>query len=98
MSGIVGIVNLDGEPVDRALLSRMTRFLQFRGPDATHAWVSGSVGLGHTLLRTTDEAMHERQPFTFDGETWIVADARVDARQELVSRLKSSGRDASLAC
>lgn len=30
MSGIVGIMNLDGAPVDRDLLKRMTEFLAYR--------------------------------------------------------------------
>lgn len=36
MSGLVGIVNLDGAPVDGALLRRMTQDLAPRGPDAQH--------------------------------------------------------------
>lgn len=96
MSGIVGIANLDGAPVDRSLLARMTDSLAFRGPDAKRIWIGGQVGFGHTLLRTTYEAERERQPFSFDGETWIVADCRVDAREELVSSLRATGRDTSL--
>jgi asparagine synthase (glutamine-hydrolysing) len=91
MSGIVGIVHFDREPVDRRLIARMTNFLAFRGPDAQQLWVDGNVGLGHTLLRTTDEAEHERQPFTLDGRVWIVADARVDARRELIPLLQGRG-------
>ena len=32
MSGIVGILNLNGAPIDRTLLARLTNFLLFRGP------------------------------------------------------------------
>src|SRR5579862_4789949 len=96
MSGIVGIVNFDGAPVDRALLSRMTGFMQFRGPDATRTWMDGAAGFGHTLLKATDESECEEQPFTLDGHTWIVADARVDGRRELVSKLKAKSCDVSL--
>ena len=35
MSGITGILNLDGAPVDPGLLTRMTEFMTFRGPDAS---------------------------------------------------------------
>jgi len=87
MSGFVGIFSLDGAPVDARLLGRMTAFMAFRGPDAQHIWVDGQVGFGHTLLKTTEEAEHEHQPFTLDGRVWIVADARVDARRELVAAL-----------
>ena len=96
MSGIVGIVNFDGEPVDPGLLERMTSSLEFRGPDAKRTWIDGPTGLGHTLLRTTDEALGEQQPFTFDGKVWIVADARIDGRGELVSKLSAKGRGANL--
>lgn len=91
MSGIVGIVNLDGAPVDRALLERMTEFMTFRGPDAQKVWSDGHVGFGHTLLKTTDESEREYQPYTLDGRAWIVADARVDARPDLIASLHSKG-------
>lgn len=95
MSAFAGIVNLSGAPVDRALLEAMTDSLAPRGPDARGTWHGESAGLGHAMLRTTDEAALESQPFSFDGTTWIVADARVDARTQLVADLKAAGREAS---
>jgi asparagine synthase (glutamine-hydrolysing) len=89
MSGIVGIINLDGAPVDRELLHRMTNYLRFRGPDAQHTWSNENIGLGHTMLRTTCEAETEQQPLTLDGKVWLTADARIDARNELIEKLKS---------
>lgn len=83
MSGIVGIINADGAPVDRDLLCRLTASLDYRGPDARAVWIDGHVGFGHTMLRTTDESVHERQPLSLDGNVWITADARVDGRAEL---------------
>ncbi|MBW4620516.1 MAG: hypothetical protein KME17_14330 [Cyanosarcina radialis HA8281-LM2] len=44
MSGIVGIINLDGRPVDRELLARLTAFMTFRGPDAQSIWIDGDRG------------------------------------------------------
>src|SRR5881396_678940 len=93
MSGIVGILNFDGAPIDRALLRRMTDFMTFRGPDEQQVWVDGNVGFGHTLLRTTFESEHEHQPFTLDGRTWIVADARVDAQADLIAKLAARGEE-----
>ena len=88
MSGIVGLLNLDGSPVEAALLGRMTDFLAFRGPDGHHSWSSSNVGLGHALLTTTDEpSARPVHPFTLDGRYWIVADARIDARDELADAL-----------
>jgi len=87
MSGIVGIVRLDGAPIDRELLRRMTNFMAFRGPDGRDIWCDGSVGFGHTLLRSTDESQEERQPFSVDGRVWITADARVDGQSDLIRKL-----------
>jgi asparagine synthase (glutamine-hydrolysing) len=97
MSGIVGIVNLDGAPVDRRLLQRMTEFMTFRGPDAQEIWINNHVGFGHTMLRTTEESADERQPHTLDGQVWITADARIDGREDLVRKLKGKGCGASLS-
>jgi asparagine synthase (glutamine-hydrolysing) len=87
MSGIVGILNLDGAPVAPKLLQQMTDLMQFRGPDAQQIWIEGDIGLGHTLLKTTLEAEYERQPLTLDGQVWMVADARIDGRADLVGKL-----------
>jgi len=97
VSGIAGLLHLDGSPVDVQFLRRMAAALAFRGPDAQGICVSGCFGFAHTLLRTTDESAHERQPLSFDGKVWITADARVDARAELVSKLRAAGRPASVA-
>ncbi len=91
MSGIVGILNLDGAPVDPLLLQRMTEFLGYRGPDAQKIWIAGSVGFGHAALQTAGDSA-SAQPASLDGEVWITADARVDARAELTAKLASRGR------
>lgn len=92
MSGIVGILNLDGAPADRELLRQMTEFLAYRGPDAQEIWAEGPVGFGHAMLRTTRESPGERQPASLEGQVWITADARVDARADLIAELQSKGR------
>jgi asparagine synthase (glutamine-hydrolysing) len=91
MSGIVGIVNLDGAPVDRDLLREMTRHMAFRGPDAQQTWIDSHIGFGHAMLRTTFEMADEQQPWSLDGKLWITADARVDARVELIHKLEANG-------
>jgi asparagine synthase (glutamine-hydrolysing) len=92
MSGIVGIVQQDGAPVDRKLLRGMTEFMAFRGPDAQEIWVEGAVGFGHAMLRTTFEQAREQQPCTLDGQVWITADGRIDGRSELRQKLAARGR------
>ncbi len=93
MSGFVALFRRDGAAVDGALLKGLTAFLGFRGPDARETWISGPIGLGHTLLRTSRSSANERQPVSFDGQRWIVADARLDRRGELRDWLIGAGQD-----
>ena len=41
MCGIAGLLNLRGEPINRALLRRMTEALTHRGPEAMAVWARG---------------------------------------------------------
>ena len=88
MSGIAGIVSFDGEPIRRPLVRRIVGALAFRGPDGQGVWSGGGTCLVHTSLAVSD-GPRERQPYTLDGEVWIVADARVDGREELARKLSS---------
>jgi asparagine synthase (glutamine-hydrolysing) len=92
MSGIVGVVHLDDTPVDQRLLQRMTVALGHRGPDGQRVWSDGPVGLGHTLFLTTTD-LEPSQPLSLDGNAWIVADARIDGRGELIRKLEARGRN-----
>lgn len=95
MSGIAGIAALDGAPVDPALPARMAACLAPRGPDGTRSRADGPAGLAHALLRTGDVGDDVPQPLSLDGRTWIVADARLDARGDLVRALRAGGIDAA---
>src|SRR5262245_34759543 len=60
VSGIAGICDRDGRPVDPDLLARMTDAIAHRWPDGTEYWIDGSVGFGHQMLCTTPESLRER--------------------------------------
>jgi asparagine synthase (glutamine-hydrolysing) len=87
MSGFVAIINTDGSPVERGLLEKLATSLHFRGPDQKKTWISGSVGFGHALLRTTYEAQYETQPASLDGQVWLIGCIRIDGRKELIDAL-----------
>ncbi len=93
MSGIVGILNGDGQPIDPALLQQMMELMAFRGPDGWDTWNDGYVGFGHALLRTTWESAKERQPHSLDGKVWITGDIRLDWREDLIDQLRASRRN-----
>ena len=90
MSGITGIVNLDGAPIDLRLLEHMTECMAFRGPDLRETWLSDSVGFGHAMLRTTRAGTIDRQPYSLEGTVAVVADCRLDGRATLVADLEAA--------
>ena len=92
MSGFAAICNLDGRPVDRDLLARMINAVPYRGPDGIRIWTNGSVGLGHAMLCTTPESLHETQPLVDnDAGLALTMDGRVDNRDDLAAQLTSKG-------
>jgi asparagine synthase (glutamine-hydrolysing) len=86
MSGICGILRLDGAPPQG--IQAMTHHLEQRGPEGTRHFHHGPCALGHTLLATTPEAVVEAMPLTHapTGCT-ITADIRLDNRDVLLSAL-----------
>jgi asparagine synthase (glutamine-hydrolysing) len=74
MCGIAGIYNYadPDRPVDRDLLTRMTRLLAHRGPDAEGFYVDGNLGLGHRRLSIVDLSPTGAQPMPNEDRTcWI---------------------------
>ncbi|MGA3360029.1 MAG: hypothetical protein ABSC87_07465 [Halobacteriota archaeon] len=86
MSGIAGIYHVDGKTVDPSELRRMTERLAHRGPDGSDTWHEGPIGLGHLMLWTTPESLHEKLPLV-SGALGITSDARIDNRDELITAL-----------
>lgn len=83
MSGIAGIIRLDGAAADaQPLLHALTR----RGRDGATRWSSGGAALVHALLRTTPA---DSGVFV-DGDLVITADARIDEHDGAAPR--ASGR------
>jgi asparagine synthase (glutamine-hydrolysing) len=92
MSGICGVVDLSGAPIEVGVLEAMTASLKHAGPDRSGMRIGGHAAFGHTTLRTTDEPEGSDQPLTLDGNVWITADARIDARTELLASLEKDRR------
>lgn len=91
MSGIAGIFERSGATADYAKIRDLANFLSSAGPDGTGVWCRGPVALGHAMLRATPEASGERQPAGIDAQLWITADARLDARTDLIRKLENAG-------
>ena len=85
MCGIAGIVHLDGAPVDRDALDRITDALTHRGPDGRGVFIDRNVGLGHRRLKIIDLSDAAAQPMvsgdgnavvTFNGEIYNYKEKR----------------------
>lgn len=86
MSGIAAIYERDGAPAGAARIAAMLGRLRRRGPDRSSYHVGGCAAFAHAMLETTPEDGLDRQPLrSRSGERWIVADARVDNRGDLLA-------------
>ncbi len=88
MSGILGVFYRDERPVLVSELRAMSTAIAHRGQDDQGIWHLGSIGLGHRMLWTTPESLHEKLPtFQTSKQLAITADVRLDNRPELISQL-----------
>jgi asparagine synthase (glutamine-hydrolysing) len=72
MCGIAGIVNLDGRPVDPAVVERMTAAIAHRGPDGVGQTVDGAVGLGNRRLAIIDLSPLGAMPMATDDRAFVI--------------------------
>ena len=91
----MGIYFRDSRTADPSHLKFMMKALVHRGPDDSHFWNEGPAGLGHVMLWTTPESLHEKLPLADESSgTVITADARIDNRDDLIVALWGSGEPA----
>jgi asparagine synthase (glutamine-hydrolysing) len=96
MSAIAGLWRLDGRPGAGEQVTSMSARLAHRGRDGAGAWSDGPIALAHRLLHTTAESLTERQPLVSqDGSVVLVADARIDNRDELRAALGVAAAEAA---
>jgi len=94
MSAITGIFYRDGRKVDPDQMKKMNDRLSHRGKDGSAIWCQGSVGLGHQMLWTTPESLHEKLPFHDEKAGLVItADARIDNRKELSQELSIEDKE-----
>lgn len=99
MSALAGRWNLDGKPDAGASCKRMLTSQAAYGPHDERQWSSGPVSLGRRLFRTLPEDRFDRQPLIGgDGNLILVADVRLDNREELATALDFAGPEATQSC
>ncbi|HET9688791.1 MAG TPA: asparagine synthase-related protein, partial [Pseudolabrys sp.] len=94
MSAIAGLMRLDGRPADQRQLERVAGALRQYGPDRTDIRMSQTVGFVHALMRMTPEDRFDCQPQQGASGALVTADARIDNRDELLTRIGIARQDA----
>ncbi|MGH2457751.1 MAG: asparagine synthetase B, partial [Chloroflexota bacterium] len=88
MSGLAVLFYRDGRSAEPDAIGAMIDAVPHRGPDGVETQLIGAVGLGYAKLATTPEEATGRQPFTSARTGCVViADARLDNRDDLLARL-----------
>jgi asparagine synthase (glutamine-hydrolysing) len=98
MSGIAGLLHLDGSPVDGGIVSAMSEAMIHRGSDGNREARSGPVGFAHRHFWITPEEVGEAQPLEGPDGTLLVLDGRVDNRDEIIARLGLPPTVSDAAC
>jgi asparagine synthase (glutamine-hydrolysing) len=95
MSGIAGLLRLDGRAVRPHDLERAANALRRHGPDRSDIFAGDNIGLVHVLMRMTPEDRFDRQPWRGASGALIVADLRLDNRDDVLASLGVSTADAT---
>ena len=91
MCGIALLYHNGGLTPDAAVIARMNRALQHRGPDAHDVLCRGAVGLGHTRLSIVDIAGGAQPMLTPDAQWAIVFNGEIYNYRELRTELEQQG-------
>lgn len=91
MCGIAGRLSWQ-RPPDRETLTRMTRRMAHRGPDAGQVYVHGPIGLGHRRLAVIDLSPRANQPMAdITGGFRLVFNGEIYNYRELRKELTTLG-------
>jgi asparagine synthase (glutamine-hydrolysing) len=89
--GIHGMVSLMGEPVDPALMRRMGKVTEHRGPDDEGLFVHQSCAIGMRRLSIIDLAGGHQPISNSDDTLWVVCNGEIYNFQELRAELEARG-------
>src|SRR4028118_2296556 len=88
MCGITGFLSFNKFFSEQSL-SRITRSLEHRGPDAEGLFYDGTCGLGHRRLSILDLSESANQPMqSADGSCTIVFNGEVYSAREVAAALR----------
>jgi asparagine synthase (glutamine-hydrolysing) len=80
MSGLLGLVDLSGAPVEPELLRSLAEASAYRAPGGITCQILEGAGLAHFALHAADRPL-------FTSRISVLFDGRLDNREELIARL-----------
>jgi len=99
MTALAGMWRFDGRPDAAESCARMLAVQKLYGPDHGAQWSDSAVALGRRLMRLLPEDAFDRQPFIAgEGRYVLVADVRLDNREELTEALRIPAPQARTLC
>lgn len=99
MSAIAGLWHFNGKPEPASDCARMLASQKIYGPHDVRLWSGGQIVIGRQLFRSLPEDTHDHQPLkSTDGGLVLVADVRLDNRDELTAALGASTERAHQLC
>jgi asparagine synthase (glutamine-hydrolysing) len=99
MTALAGLWHFDGRPHAADGCSRMLVAQKLYGPHDCAQWSGGCVALGRRLMRVLPEDVFDQQPLIgADGRYVLVADIRLDNRDELTEALQIPTLQARNVC
>ncbi len=96
MTALAGFWSFDGRDDPARRCTRMLRSQQIYAPDAPVIRGENEVAMGRRLFRLLPEDRFDRGPIGGGGDSLLVADLRLDNREELCAELGIGTADAKL--
>jgi asparagine synthase (glutamine-hydrolysing) len=94
MCGIVGVFNLNSEPIALSNLKRMSETIAHRGPDGDGYFIDNQIGFAHKRLAILDVSPKGAQPMTSKDDNWVITfNGCIYNYLELKQELKSKGHE-----
>ncbi len=94
MCGIVGVFNLNSEPIALSNLKRMAETIAHRGPDGDGYFIDNQVGFAHKRLAILDVSPKGAQPMTSKDGNWVITfNGCIYNYLELKQELKAKGHE-----
>lgn len=89
MTALGGIWNFTGRTAAGASLERMLAAQRIYGPHGDARWDGGNVAIGRSIFKTLPEDVYDQGPIAGGGGRYhLVADVRLDNRDELAAALR----------